>query len=79
MAILGCIPFYYWVNRVDHATPVWASLTIAVVSGTLVSATGPIVKATLVNVTPPQSRGQAFALFNTFDDFGRGVSALREI
>lgn len=34
--------------------------------------TGPIVKATLQNVTPPLARGQAFAMLNIFDDFGRG-------
>lgn len=45
----------------------------AVVAGTLSGITGPIIKATLQNVTLPQTRGQAFALFNTFDDFGRGL------
>jgi len=35
--------------------------------------TGPIIKAILQNVIEPYSRGQAFAMFNTFDDFGRGL------
>lgn len=35
--------------------------------------TGPIVKATLTNVTHPNERGQAFAMMNTFDDLGRGL------
>ena len=45
----------------------------AIVAGTLSGITGPIVKATLQNVTMPTHRGQAFALLNTFDDFGRGL------
>jgi MFS family permease len=47
--------------------------TIAVVAGIMSGITGPIVKSTLQNVTMPQMRGQAFALLNTFDDFGRGL------
>ncbi|KAL7500308.1 hypothetical protein ACHAWT_008251 [Skeletonema menzelii] len=46
---------------------------IAIVAGIMSGITGPIVKSTLQNVTMPQMRGQAFALLNTFDDFGRGL------
>jgi MFS family permease len=46
---------------------------IAIVAGSMSGITGPIVKSTLQNVTMPQMRGQAFALLNTFDDFGRGL------
>lgn len=35
--------------------------------------TGPIIKATLTNVTLPNTRGRAFALFNIFDDLGKGL------
>lgn len=46
---------------------------IAILAGSMSGITGPIVKSTLQNVTMPQMRGQAFALLNTFDDFGRGL------
>ena len=46
---------------------------IAMMAGCMSGITGPIVKSTLQNVTMPQMRGQAFALLNTFDDFGRGL------
>lgn len=46
---------------------------ISALAGLLSAITGPIVKSTLQNVTMPQMRGQAFALLNTFDDFGRGL------
>jgi predicted MFS family arabinose efflux permease len=48
----------------------------AICAGIGSGVTGPIVKATLTNVTIPTSRGTAFALLNTFDDFGRGLGPL---
>jgi predicted MFS family arabinose efflux permease len=48
----------------------------AIFAGIGSGVTGPIVKATLTNVTIPTSRGTAFALLNTFDDFGRGLGPL---
>jgi hypothetical protein len=50
----------------------WTAL-VSATAGFMSAITGPIIKATLQNVTLPQARGQAFALFNTFDDFGRGI------
>jgi len=72
-AILGCIPFYFLINNLSSSTPVWSTLFISVSSGIGSGVTGPIIKATLQNVTLPTQRGQAFAVFNTFDDFGRGL------
>jgi len=40
--------------------------------------TGLIVKATLQDVTIPHTRGQAFALLNIFDHFGRGLGPVFE-
>jgi hypothetical protein len=73
MAILGCVPFWVLLNGVDSNTPAIPIATIAILAGTASGITGPIIKATLQNVTLPHMRGQAFALFNTFDDFGRGL------
>lgn len=73
MAILGCVPFWFLLNRIDHTTPYSMVAGIAFLSGFGSGPTGPIIKATLTNVTLPQARGQAFALFNLFDDFGKGL------
>lgn len=73
MAIFGCVPFWVLLNGVDSNTPAIPIATIAILAGTASGITGPIIKATLQNVTLPHMRGQAFALFNTFDDFGRGL------
>lgn len=72
-AILSCFPFWMLLNRVDSSSSAWVTGPVAVLAGLASGVTGPIIKATMQNVTLPQSRGLAFALFNTFDDFGRGL------
>ena len=72
-AILSCPPLWYLINRVDNHTS-WPQLGFfSILAGIFSGATGPIVKATLQNVSLPTSRGQCFALLTTFDDFGRGL------
>jgi predicted MFS family arabinose efflux permease len=73
MAIASCLPFWVLLNKVHANSPPLLIGLVALSTGVLSGGTGPIVKATLQNVTMPQARGQAFALFNTFDDFGRGT------
>lgn len=70
-AIVGCAPFWVLLNTESTAWTV--SFPVALVAGISAGVTGPIVKATVSNVTLPRRRGQAFALMNTFDDFGKGL------
>ena len=72
-AIMGCFPLWFLLNGVDSSTPFYIVASSAIVAGIGSAPTGPIIKATLTNVTLPRSRGQAFALFNLFDDFGKGL------
>jgi MFS family permease len=72
-AILGCIPFWLLLTTVNDTRPSLYIGVVAVLAGLGSGVTGPIVKATLTNVTLPTARGQAFAIFNLFDDFGRGL------
>lgn len=72
-AIMGCFPLWYLLNHVDATTPYSVTALSAIVAGLGSAPTGPIIKATLTNVTLPRARGQAFALFNLFDDFGKGL------
>jgi MFS family permease len=60
-------------NRVNSDGILWTMGPTSVLAGLCSGITGPIIKATLQNVTLPNTRGQAFALFNTFDDMGRGL------
>jgi MFS family permease len=77
-ALLGCFPTWMLINvaKVDGDRSLSKFIQLGVYSilaGVGSGVTGPIVKATLQNVTLPHARGQAFALLNTFDDFGRGL------
>ncbi|KAL7468002.1 hypothetical protein ACHAXS_008226 [Conticribra weissflogii] len=87
-AILGCFPMWFMINydfsgngnndkneidNGDASGSLLIFISISFLAGILSGITGPIVKSTLQNVTLPQMRGQAFALLNTFDDFGRGL------
>ena len=72
-AIMGCFPLWFLLNSVDSSTPFYIASSSAIVAGLGSAPTGPIIKATLTNVTLPRARGQAFALFNLFDDFGKGL------
>lgn len=72
-AILGCIPFWLLLTTINGSSNFLYIGVITVLAGLGSGVTGPIVKATLTNVTLPTTRGQAFAIFNLFDDFGRGL------
>lgn len=43
-----------------------------ILSGLCIAMTAPNIKAVLINVNAPQSRGSIFALYNLADDLGRG-------
>lgn len=80
MAIFACFPLWILVNTTHveeggDITWMMAASTgfVSLLGGIGSGVTGPIVKSTLQNVTLPNARGQAFALLNTFDDFGRGL------
>jgi MFS-type transporter involved in bile tolerance (Atg22 family) len=73
MALGGCVPLWLLLNFVDASTAYWKVALVACLAGFGSGPTGPIIKATMTNVTLPRARGQAFALFNLFDDFGKGL------
>ncbi len=72
-AIGGCLPLWLLFNKVNVDTDYWKVIFVSVLAGFGSGPTGPIIKATLTNVTHPRARGQAFAFFNLFDDFGKGL------
>lgn len=72
-AIMGCFPLWYLINFVDSTTPYYISISSAIVAGLGSAPTGPIIKATLTNVTLPNTRGKAFALFTILNDLGNGL------
>ena len=72
-AIASCFPFWVLLNGINSETSIWIIGIVSICTGVNSGITGPIIKATVQNVTLPNTRGQAFALLNTFDDMGRGL------
>jgi predicted MFS family arabinose efflux permease len=72
-AVASCFPFWILLNVINSKTSILITGFVSICTGLFSGITGPIIKATLQNVTLPNTRGQAFALFNTFDDLGRGL------
>lgn len=69
---MGAIPSYYYLNVVDYGPGrVWLYIT-CFMGGILCSVTPPNVRAILLNVNPPETRGSMFAVYSQIDDVGKG-------
>jgi hypothetical protein len=56
-----------------RSLPRGGTVVLALVGGALASMTGPNLRAVLMNVNEPETRGVAFALQTTTDDLGKGL------
>ena len=74
--LVGIIPMALLLNYPGHAGAadqnIMVPLALGFVTGFLVAITGPNVKAMLLNVNTPETRGSIFALFNLTDNLGKG-------
>ena len=74
--MLGIIPTAILVNipsQIGVANPNMMLASVAgLFTGFTISITGPNVKAMLLNVNTPETRGSIFSLFNLTDDLGKG-------
>ena len=70
--IAGAFPMWYIVKGdvKDHYT---FSMVCAILAGMLSSTVGPNVRAMIMNVNEPETRGVALALQTTLDDLGKGL------
>jgi predicted MFS family arabinose efflux permease len=66
----GAVPMLILINmrRVSTATSLWAFL-----AGALSCVTGTNIRAVLIGVNAPETRGTCFALFGLFDSLGKGL------
>ncbi len=72
--LAGIVPMAVLLNYPPH-TPggsVMGPVIVGLCTGFIVTITGPNVKAMLLNVNPPETRGSIFSLFNLADDLGKG-------
>jgi MFS family permease len=74
--LLGTIPTAFLINypsQIGVANPsMLAPLVIGFIAGFLVPITGTNIKAIILNVNAPETRGSIFSLFNLTDDLGKG-------
>jgi len=74
--ILGVVPMIYILNYPSQAgmtNPNYlAPVIIGFIAGFIITITGPNIKAILLNVNSPETRGSIFSLFNLTDDLGKG-------
>lgn len=73
--LIGIIPMALLLNYTPQTTsspdPTWP-LIFGFVTGFTVTITGPNVRAMLLNVNTPETRGSIFSLYNLTDDLGKG-------
>lgn len=74
--LIGIVPtllLLEWPSQIGVPDPSPAGpLALGFVTGFLVTITGPNVRAMLLNVNAPETRGSVLALFNLADDLGKG-------
>ncbi|TAL34568.1 MAG: MFS transporter [Spirochaetes bacterium] len=74
--LLGIIPMFFLLNypsQIGVENPsIILPVLIGFVTGFTITITGPNVKAMLLNVNAPETRGSIFSLFNLTDDLGKG-------
>lgn len=76
VTIAGVIPTAILINYPAQAvgtSDVFGPIVFGALAGFLATMTAPNVRAMLLNVNSPETRGSIFALYNLADDLGRGL------
>jgi MFS family permease len=71
--MLGALPSYYFVNSTYFGPSESLLYFSCFVTGILCSMTPPNVRAVLMNINPPETRGSVFACYAQVDDIGKGL------
>lgn len=76
--LLGIIPMAVLLNYPPHSEShgVFMPIVIGLATGFIVTITGPNVKAIVLNVNAPETRGSVFSLFNLTDGLGKGFGPM---
>ena len=69
---IGALPAYYYLNVNDYGPGRVGLYLSCLVGGVFCSVTPPNVRAILLNVNPPETRGSMFAFYSQIDDVGKG-------
>ena len=69
---LGALPGYFFLNVSSYGPGNVLLHLSCLVGGVLAAVTPPNVRAVLLNVNPPETRGTMFAFYSQIDDVGKG-------
>uniref|UniRef100_A0A7S4KRF5 Major facilitator superfamily (MFS) profile domain-containing protein n=1 Tax=Guillardia theta TaxID=55529 RepID=A0A7S4KRF5_GUITH len=69
---LGIFPLMYLLNLPEDPPAVPVLCVIAFFGGVIACVTGANIRAVLLNVNAPETRGSAFAVYTLMDDLGKG-------
>jgi MFS family permease len=69
---LGVVPTALMLNYPAQPASLLPLFIIALLSGVLISVTGPNIYAMVLNVNVPETRGSIFSIFNLVDALGKG-------
>ncbi len=70
--LAGVLPTWYLINA-DLASALPVAFLAALLTGLLSATVGPNMRAAMMNVNAPETRGVALALQTTLDDLGKGL------
>jgi len=69
---VGMIPFFLFINK-DFSGSANAGDYLLAFLGGIAGATGPIIRAVIMNVNPSNNQGTMFSVYTVADDLGRGL------
>ena len=70
---IGALPAYYFLNVNDYGPQRAGLYCTCFIAGIFSSFTPPNVRAILLNVNPPETRGSVFGFYSQIDDVGKGA------
>ncbi|MCZ8344698.1 MAG: MFS transporter [Leptospira sp.] len=71
--LVGIIPALYLLYAQGIVQNMGLFIGLNILTGIMISITGPNVRAVLINVNPPKSRSAIFSIYNLTDDLGKGL------
>lgn len=71
--LVGIVPAIYLLYAQGVVQNMGLFIALNILTGIMISITGPNVRAVLINVNPPKSRSAIFSIYNLTDDLGKGL------
>lgn len=73
---LAAVPLYYVIVLKSYGHDYWKLYSCALLSGLFSGVSPPNIRALLLSVNPPETRGSIFSMYSHTDDVGRGLGPI---